>query len=158
MKEEEIKEAAERSWEKVNKELYEQGGVNPCAYVLGYKGGFKAALQQPKESEWISCLDKYPDESLKDINGEIYFLATEDEDFITVERCYFDPKTKLYWIPFSCQEYFAPQIKIGDFTISMMSDKLDEYKVWIQLEGQEGAEFSAKSLEPFIKDFFDKNF
>jgi hypothetical protein len=38
----EIDKLAYESWEQVNRELYDQGGVNPTAFVLGFKYGYKA--------------------------------------------------------------------------------------------------------------------
>ena len=35
----EIKQAIEKSWEEINKQLYHNGGVNPYAYNYGFKAG-----------------------------------------------------------------------------------------------------------------------
>jgi len=54
-----------------------------------------------------------------------------------------------------------PIVKIGDYDISMMSDKDGEDRVWIQYDsenGGEAGEFKASLLEPYIKEFFNKYF
>jgi len=38
---EDLYKLAWQSWEKVNAELYQRGGVNPSAYVLGFKDGYQ---------------------------------------------------------------------------------------------------------------------
>lgn len=54
-----------------------------------------------------------------------------------------------------------PIVTIGNYDICMMSDREWENRVWIQdnsKDGWEAWEFLAISLEPHIKEFFDKSF
>ena len=51
-----------------------------------------------------------------------------------------------------------PKVKLGKFTIAMMSDKENEVRVWIENEEGEGGEFKGVRLEGLISKFFDANF
>jgi len=51
-----------------------------------------------------------------------------------------------------------PTIKIGKYTIAMMTDKKDEKRIWIREGEEEAGEFDGLLLEPYIKEFFNKNF
>lgn len=51
-----------------------------------------------------------------------------------------------------------PKIKIGRFTISMMTDKKEETKIWIQDGEDEGMEIDGKKMESMIETFFNENF
>ena len=55
MKDLEIQEQAEKSWEKINSEL--PNGVNPHAYMYGFKACAKWMQEQDK---WISVEDRLP--------------------------------------------------------------------------------------------------
>ena len=38
--------------------------------------------------------------------SELYVLASEDEDCLTVEKVFYDTKDNTYWIPFCSEPYF----------------------------------------------------
>ena len=51
-----------------------------------------------------------------------------------------------------------PKVKIVSFTICMMTDKEGEDRIYVRDGDAEAGEFKAKALEPFIEEFFNKNF
>ena len=51
-----------------------------------------------------------------------------------------------------------PIIEIGRFSVSLMSDRENEDRVWIQDDENEAREFPSKLLEPYIEEFFNKYF
>lgn len=51
-----------------------------------------------------------------------------------------------------------PVVTIGRFTISMMTDKENENRIWIRDGEEEAGEFPGSLLEPYIEKFFDKYF
>ena len=51
-----------------------------------------------------------------------------------------------------------PIIQIGRFQISMMSDQENEDRIWVRDGEEEGGEFRAKTLEPYVEEFFNKHF
>ena len=51
-----------------------------------------------------------------------------------------------------------PKVKLGKFTIAMMSDKQNEDSVWIEDEDGEGGEYKGAKLEKIIGNFVDANF
>lgn len=52
--EQEINEAAKKSWEtKTNHPIYKKNGINPYAYILGYKSGFNDAISQ-MQPDWVA--------------------------------------------------------------------------------------------------------
>jgi len=51
------------------------------------------------------------------------------------------------------------KVKIGKFTIAMMSDKDDEESVWIEdTEGGEGGQFNGEQIQEDLQKIFDKHF
>jgi len=48
----------------------------------------------------------------------------------------------------------TPRVKIGKYTICRQDDK----SVWIEVEGDEGGQFSDESFEKTIAEYFNKNF
>jgi len=55
-----------------------------------------------------------------------------------------------------------PTIKIGKYTIAMMTDKENETRIWVQEfdnkgDEKEAGEFPSVLLEPYIKEFFNKH-
>jgi hypothetical protein len=53
MDKEAIQQLAEQTWEKVDRELY--GGVNPYAFILGFKYGFAAAASP--QLSWVKAVE-----------------------------------------------------------------------------------------------------
>ena len=51
----------------------------------------------------------------------------------------------------------TPKITIGKFTICEMTIPVGD-SIWIQEQDEEGGEFKKDGFEPFLKEFFDKNF
>lgn len=51
-----------------------------------------------------------------------------------------------------------PKIKIGRYTISMMSNKENETNLWIQHEDGEGGEFKAELIEDYIDQAYSRYF
>ena len=51
-----------------------------------------------------------------------------------------------------------PIIKMGRFSISLISDRENENIVWIQDGEDEAGEFQSKLLKPYIEEFFNKYF
>lgn len=51
-----------------------------------------------------------------------------------------------------------PVIRIGNMTISEMSNAEDCKSVWIQVDDDEGGEFQKSALLPIIEKFFKENF
>lgn len=50
-----------------------------------------------------------------------------------------------------------PVIEIGKFNLSQMYEN-DKSKIWLEIDGEEGGEFSTELLEPYLSDFFKKYF
>ena len=67
------------------------------------KAFIAGAKWMQEQDGWIS-VDTPP----MKINGvsELYVLASEDEDCLTVEKVFYDTKDNTYWIPFCKEQYF----------------------------------------------------
>ena len=60
----------EESWERVNRELYESGGVNHHAYRLGFLAGRKTIPVTP-ESQFCSCRPEVKAGSTQDFHCNV---------------------------------------------------------------------------------------
>ena len=75
-----------------------------CAIKLAEQNAWTACAKWMQEQDkWIS-VDTPPMKP----NGvsELYVLASEDEDCLTVEKVFYDTKDNTYWIPFCKEQYF----------------------------------------------------
>ncbi len=64
MTKEELQFDAEKSWDKINSELYDKGGVNPYAYTLGFTDAFYKLCEVQKRQEAIA-FKEWQDENLE---------------------------------------------------------------------------------------------
>lgn len=67
------------------------------------EGFIEGAKWMQEQDKWIS-VETLPMKP----NGvsELYVLASEDEDCLTVEKVFYDTKDNTYWIPFCKEQYF----------------------------------------------------